>query len=122
VLDPILYDLLDPSVCWIPTTNQVRGKELQGFVYDRPFDQRYLNHLLEVLLSIVRFGGQGFAKAAKTTSFRRSSHTDLIKRIESGTTPILLPRISFLRSRRFPVGFTDPEVSYMDILVETVLR
>jgi hypothetical protein len=122
VLDPILYDLLDPSVCWIPITNQVRDKELQGFVYDRPFDQRYLNHLLEVLLSIVRFGGQGFAKAVKTTSFRRSPHSDLIKRIESGASSIPLLRICYSICRRVPVGFPDPEVSYMDVLVETVLR
>ena len=88
VLDPILYDLLDPSVRWVPTTIQVRGKDLQGFLYERPFDQRYLNHLLEVLLSIIRFGGQGFAKAARSTPVRRSPHNGLVKRIESGTLAV----------------------------------
>jgi hypothetical protein len=84
ILDPILFDLLDPSVRWIPTRNQLRGKELQGFVYERPFDLRYLNHILEVLLSVVRFGGQGFVKAARGNLVRRSPHDGLIKRIESG--------------------------------------
>jgi hypothetical protein len=61
----------------------VKEKELQGFLYERPFDQRYVNHLLEVLLSVARFGGQGFAKIARATAIRRSHHAVLIQRAES---------------------------------------
>lgn len=84
VLDPILFDLLDPSIRRIPNTAKVRGKELHGFLYERPFDQRYANHLLEMLLSIIRFGGQGFAKTARSTSIKRSHHAGLIQRVETG--------------------------------------
>lgn len=75
---------MDPSIRRIPTTTQIRGRELQGFLYERSFDQRYTNHLLEMLLSIVRFGGQGFAKTARTTVIKRSHHGGLIERVESG--------------------------------------
>ncbi|KAJ7665387.1 Dopey, N-terminal-domain-containing protein [Mycena polygramma] len=103
VLDPIIFDLLDPSIRRIPNTAKVRGKELQGFLYERPFDQRYTNHLMEMLLSIIRFGGQGFAKTARITSIKRSHHSGLIQRVEA-------------------VGIPDPEPSYLEILVEILLR
>lgn len=92
VLDPILFDLLDPSIRRIPHTAKVKGKELQGFLYERPFDQRYTNHLLEMLLSIIRFGGQGFAKTARSTSIKRSHHTGLIQRVESGKDDVIRPK------------------------------
>ena len=46
-------------------------------------DQRLVNHLLDTLLSVVRFGGQGFVKVANSTPIRRSSHPGLVKRIEN---------------------------------------
>ncbi|KAJ7687383.1 Dopey, N-terminal-domain-containing protein [Mycena rosella] len=103
VLDPILFDLLDPSIRRIPNTAKVRSKELQGFLYERPFDQHYTNHLLEMLLSIIRFGGQGFAKTARSTSIKRSHHVGLIQRVESA-------------------GVSDPEPSYLEVLVDILLR
>ncbi|KAG6817586.1 hypothetical protein H0H87_006963 [Tephrocybe sp. NHM501043] len=103
VLDPILYELLDPSVRRIPSAVKVHGRELQVFFYERPFDQRYTNHLLDLLLSIIRFGGQGFAKTARSTPIRRSHHTGLVQRVESGAIP-------------------DPDASYLDALVEIVIR
>lgn len=81
VLDPILFDLLDPSILRTPTVFKVRGKELPGFQYERPFDQRIIQHLLETLLSIVSFGGQGFAKAARATPIKRSHHSGLVLRV-----------------------------------------
>ena len=81
VLDPILYELLDPSILRIPSTFKVRGREIPGFLYERPFDQSIVNHLLETLLSMVTFGGQGFAKAARTSSIKRSHHSGLIQRV-----------------------------------------
>jgi hypothetical protein len=83
VLDPILHDLLDPSILRTPTTVKVRGKELPGFLYERPFDQRYIQHLLETLLSVIRFGGQGFAKTARTTAIRRTHHSGLRQRVDA---------------------------------------
>jgi hypothetical protein len=84
VLDPILYDLLDPSVKRIPSVTRVNGKQLQSFSYERPFDHTYVNHLLETLLSVVKFGGQGFGKIARTSSVRKSHSSELVERIISG--------------------------------------
>ncbi|RDB28675.1 Protein dopey [Hypsizygus marmoreus] len=103
VLDPILYELLDPAVRRIPSTVKVHNKELQIFLYERPFDQRYINHLLDLLLSIIRFGGQGFAKTARSTPIRRSHHPGLVQRVEAG-------------------GIPDLDASYLDALVVIVLR
>ncbi|KAG6879371.1 hypothetical protein C0992_003191 [Termitomyces sp. T32_za158] len=83
VLDPILFELLDPSVRRVLSPAKVNGREIQGFLYECPFDQRYMNHLLDLLLSIIRFGGQGFAKTAKATPIRRSHHVGLVQRVEA---------------------------------------
>ena len=84
VLDPILYDLLDPSVRRIPSATRINGKQLQSFSYERPFDQTYVNHLLETLLSVVKFGGQGFGKTARMSLVRKSHSSVLVERILSG--------------------------------------
>jgi hypothetical protein len=84
VLDPILYDLLDPAVRRSRSITKLYGKELQDFAYEGLLDQRLVNYLLDTLLSIVRFGGQGFAKVARTTQIRHSPHPGLIERAEVG--------------------------------------
>ena len=83
VLDPILFDLLDPSVRRSRSVTRINDRELQDFTYDAPMDQRLINHLLDTLLSVVRFGGQGFVKVANSTPIRRSLHPDLVSRVES---------------------------------------
>ncbi|KXN85691.1 Protein dopey [Leucoagaricus sp. SymC.cos] len=103
ILDPILYELLDPAVLRTPTQVKVHGKEIQGFTYEKPFDQRYINYLLEVLLSIVRFGGQGFAKTARTSYIRRSHHAGLVNRVDANK-------------------MSDSDGTYLDVLVEILLR
>ncbi|KAG1867601.1 glycosyl hydrolases family 31-domain-containing protein [Suillus tomentosus] len=52
VLEPVLRDLLDPSIHRIFRVSRVNGKEIRGFVYERSFNQHYVAHL-EILLSIV---------------------------------------------------------------------
>jgi hypothetical protein len=84
VLDPILYDLLDPCIKRIPFVTKINGRELQTFSYERSFDQAYVNYLLETLLSVVKFGGQGFGKTARVNSVRRSYSSELVERILSG--------------------------------------
>ena len=83
VLDPILFDLLDPSVRRSRSVTKINARELQDFTYNAPMDQRLINHLLDTLLSVVRFGGQGFVKITKSTPIRRSLHSGLVKRVES---------------------------------------
>ncbi|KAF8640453.1 hypothetical protein AX17_000117 [Amanita inopinata Kibby_2008] len=102
VLDPILYDLLDPSVRRILTTVTIKDRELSAYHYERPFDQRYTNHLLDTLLSVIRSGGQGFVKTARTASVKRSYHAGLVQRVE--------------------YGVSGPDPSYLDVLIELLLR
>ena len=83
VLDPILFDLLDPAVRRSRSVTKINDRELQDYVYDAPMDQRLINHLLDTLLSVVRFGGQGFVKVANSTPIRRSLHPGFVKRVES---------------------------------------
>ena len=68
----------------IPFVMKINGRELQSFSYERSFDQAYVNHLLETLLSVVKFGGQGFGKTARMNSVRRSYSSELVERILSG--------------------------------------
>ncbi|KAH8991959.1 Dopey, N-terminal-domain-containing protein [Lactarius akahatsu] len=99
VLDPILYDLFDPSIRRAPSITRVNGKQLQGYSYERPFDQTYVNHLLETLLSVVKFGGQGFGKTTRTSWVRRCQHSGFVERIQSA-------------------GLTKLDATYQDILLE----
>lgn len=75
---------MDPSIRRSIATIKVKGKELPGFSYERPFDQRYINHLLEMLASVIRIGGQGFVKTAHISPIKRSHHAGLVSRVESG--------------------------------------
>jgi len=83
ILDPILYDLLDPSIIRTPLHFKVQKRDIPGFTYERPFDQRLINHLLEVLLSVVSFAGQGFTKAAAGSSIKRSHYAPLVARVQA---------------------------------------
>ncbi|KAJ3545543.1 hypothetical protein NM688_g5613 [Phlebia brevispora] len=103
ILDPFLYDLSDPSIRRAPCLKTYNGREIPSFTYERPMDQRYINHLLSVLLSVVKFGGQGFSKVAKTTQINRAAHAGLVERIND-------------------VGGSFPEATYMDVLVSILLR
>jgi len=90
ILDLILYELLDPAVLRVPAQIKVHGKEIQGFTYEKPFDQRYINYILEILLSVVRFGGQEFVKVVKTSYIRRSYHyAGIVSRVDASESFIM---------------------------------
>ncbi len=122
VLDPILYDLLDPSVKRISSVTKINGRELQSFSYERSFDQTYVNYLLETLLSVVKFGGQGFGKTARMNSVRRSYSSELVERILSGGSHCLLTLLTqqFDVQRVLLAGFTYLDVTYQDVLLEVL--
>ena len=84
ILEPLLYDLLDPKIRRKPTVVKIRGKEIRGYIYEQKFDQRYVHHLLEILHSIVQFGGQGFAKTARNAPIKRVQYQPLVQRMEAG--------------------------------------
>ncbi|KAH9920216.1 Dopey, N-terminal-domain-containing protein [Epithele typhae] len=103
VLDPILCDLFDPNVQYSPSSTEINGKQLQGFAYDRPFDQHYVNYLLETLLSVIKFGGQGFSKIARSTPIARSMYANLMQRLQHVTSAF-------------------PDTTYMDIMSQLLMR
>ncbi|KAJ3774387.1 Dopey, N-terminal-domain-containing protein [Lentinula raphanica] len=102
VLDPIMFELMDPTIRRSTTTMKVKGREIPGFLYERPFDQRYINHILDMLASVIRIGGQGFVKTARMSAIKRSHHSGLVARVEAA-------------------GFPDPDVSYLEVLLELLL-
>lgn len=64
------------------------GREISGFTYTRRFDQHRVDHLVESLLSLTKFGGQGFGRVARSTQFRRSSHAGFVDRVDAGKWPM----------------------------------
>ncbi|KAF8559912.1 hypothetical protein OG21DRAFT_1528688 [Imleria badia] len=102
ILEPLLYDLLDPKIRRKPTVAKIRGKEIRGYIYEQKFDQRYVHHLLEILHSIVQFGGQGFTKTARSAPIKRVQYQPLAQRMEA--------------------ALFDPNTSYLDMLMELLTR
>ncbi|PCH34091.1 hypothetical protein WOLCODRAFT_61246 [Wolfiporia cocos MD-104 SS10] len=103
VLDPILFDLADPSIRRSSSTMELNGKQLEGYMYDRPYDQRYANHLFEALLSVVKFGGQGFSKIARTTTISRAADKQLLQRLRNASAALV-------------------DATYMDVILDLLLR
>lgn len=121
ILDPILYELLDPTIVRTPTQVKVHGKEIQSFTYTKQFDQRYINYLLEILLAVVRFGGQGFVKTAISSPIRRSYHPGLISRVDASEYSKIFTQA--IHSEPSVKGHIfESEGSYFDVLKEILLR
>ncbi|EJU02805.1 hypothetical protein DACRYDRAFT_94483 [Dacryopinax primogenitus] len=68
ILDPVLHDLMAPAYSGMPRVFSYQGVQVQEFEYERLTDQTRILYLLENLLSLVRFGGQGFGKSVKTSA------------------------------------------------------
>lgn len=120
MLDPILFDLLDPSIHRSRSVTKINDRELQGFTYNAPTDQRLINYLLDTLLSVVRFGGQGFVKVANFTPIRRSLHPGLVERVES---------CKWSTTRRPPSVLTNPlaglapgDGTYLDAVLDILIQ
>lgn len=64
MLDPLLTDLLDPRIRFDSIKLQVDGLDATGYQYSQPFNDRTVEHSLECILSLAKFGGQGFARIA----------------------------------------------------------
>ena len=120
VLDPILFDLLDPSVRRSRSVTKINARELQDFTYDAPMDQRLINHLLDTLLSIVRFGGQGFVKVVNSNPIRRSSHSGLVKRVESCKWSIVCPPLPGLTKQL--AGLAPGDGTYLDAVLDILIQ
>lgn len=84
VLEPLLHALLDPKVRRKAETISVEGVDLQIERYQHVFDMAQQQHVLDNLISLASFGGQGFTRLAKTTFFDQSPYPDLRQRAQSG--------------------------------------
>lgn len=98
---------------------KIRGKEIRGYIYEQKFDQRYVHHLLEILHSIVQFGGQGFAKTTRSAPIKRIQYQPLAQRMEAGDYP---PRFECSGVFITPSALFDPNTSFLDILIELLSR
>ncbi|KAF8337070.1 Dopey, N-terminal-domain-containing protein [Cantharellus anzutake] len=103
ILDPILHDLLSPNILRVPHTASFNGRQIRCFLYPRAFDQNYVQYLLETLLAVTKFGGQGFIRTAHTTPLRRTHHPTLVSTAEKGNV-------------------LHAESTYIDSLVELLLH
>lgn len=83
ILDPLIFDLCDPSIRRSPVVLEFNGRQVPSSEYDRPFDQRYIIHAMGILLSVVKFGGQGLTKIARGTLISRSAHAAVRERARS---------------------------------------
>lgn len=113
VLEPLLYNLLDPSILRNPSAATYNGREITGFTYARRFDQHSVNHLLETLLSLIKFGGQGFGRIARSSQFQRSNHAGFVHRVQAGKSrPFSCSQISGVRSIALhsPIGSTRSDI------------
>ena len=84
VLDPLLNDLMSPSIRRLPTTLNLNGREISAAEYERPIDQHQIRYFLDCLLSVARFGGQGFVKVLRATQIKRTPYAPLVTRAEQG--------------------------------------
>lgn len=76
---------------------------------------------MDTLLSVVKFGGQGFSKIARSTLINRSPHAGLVERLQAGTisTPSSTEsQVNLLGA----VGGSPPDASYMDVVANLLLR
>ncbi|KAG8913507.1 hypothetical protein FRC01_004504 [Tulasnella sp. 417] len=103
VLDPLLFDLVDPAIIRTPTATTFNGRDTRGYTYQRPIDERRLHHVLEILLSVVKFGGQGFSRVVRTTPLQNSPSSSLPARVKEASV-------------------AHDGSMYMDVLVEVLLR
>ncbi|CAE6451535.1 unnamed protein product [Rhizoctonia solani] len=103
VIEPVLFDLLDPAIKRNSATFTFNGRDTRGFTYERPMDQRKLAYILESLLSVIRYGGQGFGRVARTTPIQRTLYPGLMTRAEAAQV-------------------AHPNATFLDVLVDVLLR
>lgn len=100
VLDPLFRILLSTDIKRKSFNQQLGGHSTSTYQYIYPFDQAIVHHALECVLTLARFGGQGFTRIAKTC-FVKHSHDPLVRQ--------LLP----------PAGLES--ASYLDAMIKIML-
>ncbi|GAA98597.1 hypothetical protein E5Q_05284 [Mixia osmundae IAM 14324] len=102
VLDPLLLRLHDPSIKRVKADVTLGNQTVLSLQkYSEPFDHANLCHLLENLLGLMRFGGQGFSRIAKSTHLKPGASVEM-------------------RERLFAAGIQDN--TYLDGITISVIR
>ena len=83
ILDPLIFALLDLSIQQKSANVEVAGLELPILVYHQTFDQARTHHILDDLLSLTRFGGQGFVRIAKGSFLKHTLDQTLRDRVRA---------------------------------------
>lgn len=77
ILDPLCCLLLDPKVRRKARTASFAGQHVDIEEYTHVFDLAQHLHILENLLSLASFGGQGFTRLAKASYVKSTSYEEL---------------------------------------------
>jgi hypothetical protein len=83
ILDPLLFSLLSPKMIRQPAKLTISGLEVDVEQYQHVFDMAQAQYVLENLLSLASFGGQGFTRLAKTSYVKQSPYSGLKSRAEA---------------------------------------
>ncbi|KAK4333987.1 Protein dopey [Rhodotorula toruloides] len=81
ILDPLLFVLLDPAIQLASRVDKVADMRVPILVYTQAFDQARVHHVLDNLLSLARFGGQGFIRIAKGSFLKHTFDPALRERV-----------------------------------------
>lgn len=98
VVEPLLYDLLDPSIRRVRVESILRdwsqgawkGRDVRGWVYETNFDMERTRYLIDSLGGLCKFGGAGFTKIIKGTAIKRGGHMGPGARAEAGALFIMI--------------------------------
>lgn len=83
ILDPLFITLISSEIKRSPTTITLRDRTFSIFHYTHPFNQAAVNHALECVLTLARFGGHGFTRIAKTCYMKHSHDPTLRKLLDA---------------------------------------
>ncbi|GAA6042706.1 hypothetical protein JCM8097_003757 [Rhodosporidiobolus ruineniae] len=81
ILDPLLFALLDPTISHRSKMDKVADVRLPLLEYQSAFDQQRVLHVLDNLLALARFGGQGFIRIAKGSFLKHTLDPALRERV-----------------------------------------
>ncbi|BGP14202.1 hypothetical protein JCM10213v2_002145 [Rhodosporidiobolus nylandii] len=81
ILDPLLFALLAPNIDFHSHLVKVGDVRVPVLTYESAFDQTRVHHVLDNLLALARFGGQGFIRIAKGSFLKHSLDPALRERV-----------------------------------------
>jgi hypothetical protein len=85
VVDPLFQQLTAVEPLRTSSTNDVGGRQISIFHYTGPLDQRRLLHLMQILLAVLRYGGQSYLRLMRT-SISSVSYTRIADKNTTGMT------------------------------------